>query len=169
MEQQIQVNVLDVASRQATRKADGAKFTLYDVRLSDGETYTTSRRDVAEQAHALTGQSVVATIKIEQNGVYTNRYLNAVQGTGFGAPAPGQFPPAAAPAASAIPVNTGSSDNDEKIYRQVAAKVSANLSTTESEFWGNVDALVHYFKTGEKPIASGSFASTPPPTDDIPF
>jgi hypothetical protein len=182
MEQQIQATVVSVESREARRKADNVAFTLYDVKLSDGEKYTTSRRETAEQAHSLTGKPALVTIKVEQNGQYTNRYINSIVGAmgSFMQPEPTFAPPpngfatnGFAPATTTIPDTTA--DRETSIYRQVATKVAATISQTPHEFWRNVDELIFFYQTGNKPSSAEVFGTIPAPepvaatTSDIPF
>lgn len=70
-----------------------------------------------------------------------------ISGPSFAPPSP---PPTPAPMPTQVPPGLPS-ETDWTIWRQVAAKVSATLSSTPTEFWANVDDLVHYFAFGVKP------------------
>lgn len=176
MEQQVQLSVVSVASRDVKRRSDGQMFKLYDVTLSDGNTYTTSKRDTAEYAHGMTGKPALCTIKVEQNGVYTNRYLNAIQSLdgAFGITQPSTTAPPTQTTFTTSPIPDTSSEKEDRIMRQAAAKVSAQLSSTPAEFWGNLDHMMDWFRLGKKPDWFTSEPQPAPasqlgPSDDIPF
>lgn len=177
METQIQATVQSVTSVQRVRKADNQPFTLYEVKVSNGQTYSTSKRPIAEQAHALTGSLAILTVDEQVNGQWTNYYLNAIQGTqpsmttdngSITQPSITFTQPTTSASNSLSLISDRTAENDEKIWRQVATKVAAKMSANPSEFWQNVDNLIEFYRSGSKPegVLAGAVSAQ---TDDIPF
>ena len=166
-----------VTHKEVARKSDGRKFTLYNVETDQG-TFTTTRRELAAEAHKLVNKQARFTVKTEQRGEFTNYYLEAVE------PIESAFPqqlPRSQPQPQPrpqepignleAPVGTPDltqANKDLMIHRQTAAKVAAQVSRTPDEFWPNLLDLVHFFQTGETPTGPGQ-VSGGNPDDDIPF
>lgn len=144
-------------------------MTLNEVQLN-GVMYV-ARKDVFNIAQGLVGQVVEAVVRSEQKGTYLNHYLDFISpSTGSVAtpPPPQQAPPPQyvqeaqlaqqPPQAPPVPVaqvlvQQELFDLNVSIHRQVAAKVSAQICTNPVDFWASVDAVFHYFQTGQKPTA----------------
>jgi len=75
----------------------GNNKTIYDVNLSDGNTYTTFDTKLWAKVAPLVGQAVSARVAVKQNGNYTNFYLNDI------APQ-GQLAATSAPVATPAPL-----------------------------------------------------------------
>lgn len=139
------------------RKDGSGQFTKFMVNLN-GEKYQTTENHF-HFAQANVGAQIIASIKVEQNGQYTNKYLTNVQpltphNSGM------QMPQAVVAQQPAF-IPQPEMHPDAKtmmIHRQCAAKVAAHTSSTPEDFWSNVDDLVHYFNTGVKPgsVAAGA-------------
>lgn len=194
MDRQIDGVIASVDGRHVTRKSDNQQFMLYEVTTENGMKATTSKRELAEQAFDLKGKPAVLVVKDIQKGEYTNHYLQSVypnpglkslqeasqQALGasenFKVPTtmyePALPSPALPQASRDIPIEEPTQKNTF-IWRQTAAKVSAQISDTSDEFWSNLDSLVTYFETGNKP--KDQLAGVAPegasdaPDDDIPF
>lgn len=198
MERQIEGVVTGVEMRDVRRKSDNQQFTMYEVSTQQGMKATTTKRDLAEQAFDLKGQKALLMVKEVPKGEYTNYYLQAVYpspglkslqeassqalgssenfkapSTMFEPPLPSPAPPAATrdiPEAGST--EAGSTEKDLTIWRQTAAKVSAQISNTADEFWANLDQLVRYFDTGSKPndqLDMAPAGASDAPDDGIPF
>lgn len=159
---QTQVVIEGAAPRTVNKKDGSGQIILYEVQLQ-GRKYIT-RKPVFDTASLMIGQVVLADTRIEQNGTYTNYYLDSVLRQD-GAPqiqsAPQQTqtyvqpqttsnaftPPELLPPERPTP-------RDHQIWRQVATKVAAHTSQSKAEFWENVDHLIHFYETGEKPNAT---------------
>lgn len=189
----INTTIRDVTPRQVTRKSDGQQITLWEVIDGDGTKWT-ARKDIATLAQNMLGQPVTIVTRVEQNGSYTNRYLDAVE-LNMGAQIQQEFNQPQAPnyaqaAMQAQPQHPTPQpqyvpdDRIESIYRQTACKVAAHISTGQLDFWKNVGVLINFFRTGIFPIvvedenqndsrAYGGGYDNPPPDglfdDSIPF
>lgn len=166
MDQQVQVVIVKVTSK--TINGRNGAFTKFEIEANDGRTYQTTKREIAELAHAKQGQNVTIGYYTKENNGYTNYILTSVGG---GAAQGGGIPSADASQAG-IPAQAQESPSEtrESIHRQVAAKVAAQLSQTPQEFWGNVTDLKRFFDTGEVPGAQAAGGSAAAPIDDdIPF
>lgn len=164
-----------VTHKELTAKSSGRKFTLYTVETDMGE-FTTAKREIAELSNRLIGQNARFLVKTEQRGEFTNYYLEAVELNNNAQPSafPQQMPQqVASPVPSTLspqPVTTqapvgvaaGPDSRDVFIFRQTAGKVAGRISRTPEEFWSNLDDLVHYFSTGERPSDTSG-------DDDVPF
>jgi hypothetical protein len=172
-----QAVIKDVDYRDVNRKADGKPIRIYQIHTTDGVKWTTNRKDIATDAFRMVGQQVEIQGRQEENGIYTNYYLDEVHAPGANPPqAGGQWappqatgfapePPVLAPATITVqpqPITTapnseigpqGPTPTDWAIWRQTAAKVSAHISSGAAEFWANVDDLVNYFAYAIKPQA----------------
>lgn len=169
MEKQISVVIVGVTSKQVTRKSDSRVFTLYEVACNDGNTWTTGKQEIAEQAHKLTGQGVVLDVKEEQDGQYMKRYLNAVHtttGNALGGGIPSSNTPAEQPGITPQ-AQESPQETRESIHRQKATAVAQAMSSTPAEFWDNVRDLKAYYDTGNPPGAQAT--TTVAADDDIPF
>ena len=145
-----QTGVKGVSQKVVRRKADGREMTIYEIQDAQGYVWTTTRKNIATEAHRLVGQQVLLDGRVEQNGTFTNRYLDDIKSAGDRSdfvPEPHAAPSFEAPQ---IPVQNGDNKQDQ-IHRQTAAKVSAVISGSAAEFWSNVDDLVEYFNSGSKP------------------
>lgn len=173
----------NVTNKELTRKSDGRKFTLYTVETDHGS-FTTAKRDLAQRAYSLIGKPASYHVKTEQRGEFTNYYLESVEpisqavaDSAFTPPMMNQVSgPPSRPDVYQEPVGepAGPTAKDMMIFRQTAAKVSAQISTTPNEFWLNLDDLVAYFADGTKPSAPdmsgvGMGGSSGFSDDDIPF
>jgi hypothetical protein len=162
-----------------TRQANGRNgpFTLYEIILN-GQPYV-ARKPLYDQAVQLPAGSVVeADTRTEQNGQWTNYYVDDLrpQQQGFvpqqpsgPASSPSQYPVQAQPPAPPSP-----SEKDVTIWRQCATKVAAHLAGGGAgSFWENVDILMRYYETGEHPMPEqGDVATRYQQYDnpeDIPF
>ena len=118
MDSEISGTVLSAAPRIV-----GNNKTIYDVNLSDGNTYTTFDAKLWAKVAPLIGQAVSARVAVKQNGNYTNFYLNdiAPQGQLAATSAP-VATPAPLPLAPAIsPASRGggmSPEREQKIVKQ---------------------------------------------------
>lgn len=189
---QIIGTITDVRSREVNKR-DGTTFTLQEV-FDDEGTAWVARQDVANIARGFIGQRVEMVCRTEQNGKYTNRYIDSVL------PLNGSAPTVAAAVAAAQQTMQAQQeaqvrrevanppyvfdDKDRSIFRQVAAKVSAEISDNEAEFWQNCKDLTLYFETGvaaegirkAEAVLTGTVGVEPQPQqvydnpdDDIPF
>lgn len=185
----INTTITAVQPREVTSKKDGKTYTFWDVYDANGDKWD-ARSDTANIARQFIGQPVTIVTRTEQNGTFINKKLDSVE-LNMGQQIQQQFagtpqvPDYAQAAMQAQPqVSTPqpqytppADDRTESIYRQVACKVAAHTSTSQVEFWKNVDELIHFFRTGIAPIgavpyvqAGGGFDSPPAYTDsDIPF
>lgn len=191
--------VSKVTSKDVRRKKDNKPIKIYTIETRKGLTLTTALKETATAAYALRGEQVDLWVKVEQNGKFINKYLQAISRTKpeyelpsddipTDDPIPQEEPRDMSRGLPEIPDTT--KENDEKIWRQVAAKVSAQISSSPTEFWDNLDDLMIYFETGRKPngfqkaqdaeanqfipegavAAGGSYFDENAPTDsDIPF
>lgn len=154
----------DVNSKTINRKSDGKTITLYEI--TDGQKNpTTSRRDLANEAYHLRGKMADIEVRVEQNGVYENVYLENVRPAVASAqpprdpfPEPEDRPPLPRPPRPEpepeIPrqgQNGHWSEDKWSVFRQTATKVAAHTSANANEFWQNVDQLVAYYATGISP------------------
>ena len=177
-ESQVTATASAVTHKQLTAKSTGRKFTLYTVE-TDAGSFTTAKRDIAADAHRLLNKPAVYTVRTEQRGEFTNYYLEEIQEIGSpssGSTFPAQKPMPQQPQQQQQQAPIGDpvphTEKDMAIYRQVAAKVAAHISTTPTEFWGNLDDLVSYFATGTKPGEPSDMSGSKgfdPDQDDIPF
>lgn len=172
--------VVDRVDQKPVRRKDGTNTTLYEVFVVGSVApLSTFKRDLAESAFSLVGQSAEAHFTVKQNGQFTNYYLEQIL------PAPASPVEAAQRAQEAQPLlrqaaglpepaqalQQAQEAQDEKtraIHRQVAAKVAATLFTANPSdaptFWENIRLLALYFDTGIIPGAITSDVD-----DDIPF
>lgn len=181
----MEATVQDVEMRKVTKRDGSGDMTLYDVVIADGSKWTAFEKELAERAYALKGTPALLEVSVEVKGQYTNRNLRQIQakptsgftpalgameaqlgnGGGTTTAPPSFFTEEAKPVFSpSPPLVEEPSYKDRNIWRQTASKVSARISKTESEFWGNLDLLVRYYETGEKPFSSSD--SNPPPYVD---
>lgn len=197
--------ITDVERREIQKRDGTGSMILFDVVLGDGSKWTAFEEPLARQAWDARGKTVSMEVSVTQKGNYTNKNLRAILGAGVATPTNGGFPtqttsfgatesqfPTQTETFSPSPEGTNLSAKDASIYRQVATKVSAIISKSELDFWANVDTLVRFYETGDKPnlldglINSGQvqvgtgqvqteatapFHGEPPPRgdDDIPF
>jgi hypothetical protein len=174
-----------VTNKTLSRKSDGRQFVLYEVETDMGK-FSTTKRDLAADAHRLVGKPGRFLVKTEQRGDFTNYYLEAVEeGTREATssfPVQMPKPPEAQSTSAALSPPDMSGEPTQKdifIFRQTAGKVAAQISETADEFWSNIEDIANYFITGEKPgvvqnqyvpeaalatVASGGFEDS-----DIPF
>jgi hypothetical protein len=158
-------SLIEAAAPRTFTKRDGNQMTLFEVTIN-GRKWV-ARKPVFDVAEGLVSQMADVTTRVEQNGNYTNYYLDEIK------------PVAAAKASSDYAEDP---ERSERIARQTATKVAAIISTHDPQaFWANVDDLVHYYMTGDKPIdlasmegyaepSNGGAAQTQAPDDDsIPF
>ena len=121
MDSEINGTVLSAAPRIV-----GNNKTIYDVNLSDGNTYTTFDAKLWAKVAPLVGQPVSARVAVKQNGNYTNFYLNDI------APQ-GQLAATSAPVATAAPQiarpqNGGMSpEREQKIVKQSSFSTAFNF------------------------------------------
>lgn len=134
--------------------------TIWTVVTPDGTKWESWKADVGNIALGLKGQVVDLKVEIEQKGDYTNYNLIRIR------PAAGPAVAEAAQTAQAAQPQAVSYEQyksldkekedrkQESIHRQVAAKVAAVLTTPEdgaAGFWVNLEAILHFFQTGEIP------------------
>jgi len=193
------VGVLTNASdRQVNRRDGQGSFTLHEVWV-DGRGPFVARRDVYMLALGLVNQRVIAQVRSEQKGDFTNHYLDHVTADWNGANQPQQpnyqqampqqtyNPPSPQPQQQYTPppsqdeARIAQERKDLSIYRQTATKVAATLATVGQtnpnslDFWNNVNDLIRFYQTGQMPVLVGG--TTPPAMndtyvhgdDDIPF
>jgi len=161
-----------VESRDVNKR-DGTRFTIYDVAMSDGITYGTTKRQIAESAFELIGTPAEVRYSVKVNGDFTNYYLNGITMASGDASAALQRAQDAQPqggTANSIPqAGERLTERDKSIHRQTAAKVAAKLHVASpgsaTDFWDNCRKLSEYFDTGEFP----SWGVDQPQDDDIPF
>lgn len=151
-----------------TRLVSGGTKTIWEVTTQDGTKWSTFNTATGSKAKGLEGLYADLKIAIEQKGDFTNYYLNDIQPAknmpqqAAQAPSPVvQAAQRAEEAAQKGPVVSYDQYKDleqgkeerknESIHRQVAAKVSATLSSDMSEFWSNVSVLLNFFRTGFMP------------------
>lgn len=177
--QTIVAEIVSVSSRTVNRKDGSGSFLMYDVQVREGgnqtPVYSTTFKEPAEDAYALVGQMARLSVKVEQNGQWTNRYLQKV----LGHVAPGaELPDALVPEntssiPSADPVVPPSqvqqpvipdrsaelADKEdlrqERIARSTALKVAAVLAApgdSEVDFWNNVDVALAFIERAVKPV-----------------
>jgi len=122
----------------------GNNKTIYDVNLSDGNTYTTFDAKLWAKVAPLIGQAVSARVAVKQNGNYTNFYLNdiAPQGQLAATSAP-VATPAPLPQAAPQPARAQggmSPEREQKIVKQSSFSTAFNFvgalyqGAGESEF-----------------------------------
>jgi len=92
--QDIEGQVLEVEGRPTARN------TIYDIKFSDGNTYSTFKQAIASKAQQLAGQFVSARVEVKQKGEFTNYDLVDI------APQ-GQLPAMAVPAGTPVMPQTG--------------------------------------------------------------
>lgn len=168
-----ETTVQSVTQRVITTR-DGRNSTIYDIVDGSNRKWSTFKQPLANEANRLIGQQVELTGRIETNDRgYENNYLDDVRlGTGAQQRAnpaeqamrtqPAPEAPRQAIPEQAPPASAGPTLKDVAIARQVAAKVSAGISTDAVSFWANLDPLVTYFLFGLKPPEfSGPFTNTP--------
>lgn len=178
-----------------TKLVKNGTMTIWEVATPEGK-FSTTKPEYGNAARELIGKVADMKVSIQQNGQYTNRYLNAIRLSRQSVDTPvGQ---AALRAQEAQQVTyeqyrSGEAEKDsqrtESIHRQCAAKVAAAMSTDAVEFWANVDAVFTFFQTGNYPTwaqaaqapeaKQGVTSHTSPsdgdhgwgdaPQDDIPF
>lgn len=175
---QVETTILGVTQKEITKK-DGGKMVLFEVDTSDGTTWTTGKNELALDANNRVGQQAIIDGTIKENGKFKNYYLNSITDSPNSVTAPSVnspsptttpvFPTTASAGNSTITWNIPSAGawtaKDQSIWRQTATKVAAHISDGDPQtFWQNVDELVKYYETGEKPafVTANS-------TDDIPF
>lgn len=154
--------ITGVTSKVVNRKSDNRPITIYEITDANNTKWTTSRRELANEANRLINTNVTVQGRQEQKGNFMNYYLEDLRSKNGAAPVmqpqptpsppppPSPGPPPVQQQAP-LPQHWTPNEKDFNIMRQTAAKVSANLSTTPAEFWSNVDDLVVYFTTAEKP------------------
>lgn len=154
-----------VNRKTINRKSDNKTITLYEIQDSTGAKTSTSRRDLANEAHRLLQQTAELSVRVEQNGSYENRYLDDIRAS-TGAvqrqtqqpfPEVPQSTPQQAPQEPRIVADGEGTAKDWTVWRQTATKVAAQLATTPQEFWDNVGQLITFYATGLQPEL------TPPP------
>jgi hypothetical protein len=148
----------------------GKTFTFYDVFDELGGKWQ-ARQDTFNQAMQMIGQRVVAVVRVEQRGEFTNYYLDSVELAGA-QPAQQQGYQPAQQAQQAQPPQTPTSppivapnerERQSSIHRQTAAKVAAKMSSTPNEFWENVQTVFRFFETGQIPTLGNYVAGESPP------
>jgi hypothetical protein len=139
--------VKEVGRKQVTPKSGANPFTLFEITAGD-HTWVTKIQDIALTAHSLVGKNVIIDGKVEQNGNYTNYYINSIKEAD-------DSTSVIAPTTVEIPLSTTSNgkspEEEAKIHRQVATKVAALLADTPIDFWQNVDSLMTFYSTGNHP------------------
>lgn len=104
-----------------------SKGTVYEIKIKDGETYSTWDQAVATEARNAVGSVVTADVAVKQNGKYTNRYWNGfTPAAGAHSNATQTTPTVSAP----IPQQPAStpSDKDAQIARAVALKAAVDMA-----------------------------------------
>lgn len=163
---EVTVTLNDVESKDVKVKGDPA--TVYEFRCSDGNKYTTFKRDIAVPGSQLRGRLVTIDYTEKQKGDYTNYYLNSIKladtgdaglevnlrGTdGFGS----------TPIAQGI---TTQEDKNVSIARAVALKaavetaVGLQLADADSDaILGIANVYAGWLLTGSvnEPVAAGDF------------
>lgn len=178
-----QTTVESVTQRVITTR-DGRNSTIYDILDGAGTKWSTFKQPVANEANRLIGHPVELIGRIEKNDRgYENNYLDDVrlatgaqqrqaeQPRGSYAPADRamQAQQPERPQQQSIPKAVWAPDEkDWSIFRQVAAKVSAQISSTPEDFWENLPALVTYFAYGFFPPEYGRNAAAPDIHEPIP-
>jgi hypothetical protein len=162
--------ITQAAPRVVERRDGSGSFTLYDVFI-DGQGPFVARRDVFNQAKSLEGFRVNAVTRSEQKGNFLNHYLDFV-GPADGSHMPQQPAPQQQPAQPHQPTQPGPQQTAAQImregetaqeeaerrktlsiHRQTATKVAAVISAgSPIDFWANVEAIVHYYATGQTPV-----------------
>src|SRR5215471_4683802 len=119
------------------------------------------------------GQRVLAVVRVEQRGEFTNYHLDSVELAGAQpAPQEGYVPVQQAqqaqvqtapqtPTSQPI-VAPNERERQASIHRQTAAKVAAAMSGTPSEFWENVQTVFRFFETGQIPVLGSYTAGESP-------
>lgn len=141
--------LIQSAVPRVVNKRDGGQITLNEVFIN-GQAYT-ARKPVFDQASMLVGQIAQLTVRSETNDRgYTNHYLDGVMQQMQTQPVAQPSQPQIAPQVTTnLPT-----DKDRSIWRQCATKVAAQLlspSDGEATFWNNVDRLMQFYETGQKP------------------
>jgi hypothetical protein len=163
-----------------TRQVGARNSTLWEVTTQDGTKWVTFKAQVGNAATNNQGAVVDMSVSIEQNGDFTNYYVNdirvkapAAQPQGLTVPASEiQTLAARAQEAATAKQEMGFAEfaaheqrKNESIHRQVAAKVACQLASEDAdEFWSNVSALFDYFQTGRTP-----FTQTPSEVKQNPY
>lgn len=120
MAQQTQVQVLQVEARNVnTKKGPGV---IYDLKASDGRTYSTFDAALGQNALQLQGQVVTIDFDVRQNGNYTNYTLNGLFPQGAIVPVNTNPPVSPSPA----PAQNGS--REDSIVAQSAYKAACELA-----------------------------------------
>ncbi len=155
----VTARVVEVVSRSVKN----GTMTIWDITTEDGTKWSTFKADMGQAALELKGQVADLKVTIEKkDDGYTNYYLNNIRPNPASAQTPaGQMAAQAAHAQIEVPVvsfdqyKSGEEEKEKRrnqsIHRQTAAKVAAELSKDEDEFWTNVQHLVHFFGTGNVP------------------
>lgn len=137
-----------VTKKKVTSKKTGREMVIYEITTEEGTTWTTTQDQLALEAHSRVGHLVAIDGKIEQNGNFKNYYLNGIQDPGELNATITQVGDKTIPDAG---IQDTSDERDEKIFRQVATKVAANMSASPRDFWENVDILMNFYRYGDTP------------------
>lgn len=163
--------VVKTVEPRIIKEGTSEQRTIYDVIDLQDNKWTAWEKPVAEKAWGLKGVPALWLVEIKQKDSYTNRTLKGIeakQSDGYGpalntmesqlgsvdprtfAPLPGVstgFPSETKAALVQEPTF-----KDRTIWRQAATKVAAALGAgSPLEFWSNVDDLIRFYETGEKP------------------
>lgn len=182
MPNQFFTTLVSYGPRVVNRRDGSGSFTIHEFKDAQGQTLQ-ARQDIVPLATSLIGQQVEVIVREEQKGNFLNRYLDFVApANGNGAPTHAYVaqqtyaPQTASPQAPAPNQPVSENERQNMITRQTAAKVSAVISKTPSEFWQNCEDLSRYFQTGYTPNAvrtaetlTGQTLPPPHTDEDIPF
>jgi len=166
------------AAPRIVNKRDGSgSFTLFELFDHEGTAWVV-KQDVYNVAQNWIGQPVQMTVRVEQNGQWTNRFADivqlaqgqpmqqqgpmqssAMQAVGAAQSAQAQAGRAVQPQQQNYQPEPWPTQKDRSIHRQTAAKVAAALQpTSASEFWSNVQDLAAYFDSGAVPDQQPQYA-----------
>jgi hypothetical protein len=136
---------------------------LYILKAADNREFSTKRRDLAEKAKALQGQTATVQFKEVQKGQYTNRYLDGIEAAG-----------GAVVTSTTISAAPASSNSNPAASRGVAVKVAAQVlaladgdDQTLANLFTLADGIASYVETGTHPALVAETAVVA--ADGIPF
>lgn len=162
------ITVDDVKSREVRTK-DGRESRIFQIFDDRGTRWETWKKQIANEAYRLIGQTARIQGRIEQNGQYENHYIDDIEpANGNNAPERDYAPQQPERQQTRRePARWEPDGKDWNIMRQTACKVSAQLAGNDPrDFWVNLDALTAYMAYGQMPPEFQFQSPLPPSRDD---
>lgn len=161
---------VESVSQRVVQTRDGRSSTVFEIVDGRGTKWQTFKQPIANEANRLIGMAVEINGRTEQNGQWTNHYIDdirqatgAVQRETFAPAQAAQQAQQAQPPAQrdepqsygtehAKPAGSDWNEKDWSIMRQCAGKVAGQISGNDpKDFWSNVGPLLTYFAYGLVP------------------